>query len=181
MKKNSILLNWSIIIIIVGLLSYVGWTFITSDDSNKYDREQNEGVQKGNIAPDFELELITGESIKLSDFRGEKVMLNFWATWCPPCREEMPDMQKLHENEDIKILAVNLFDQEFNKEEVEVFLKEYDIGFDILLDKDTSVSMTYEINPIPTTFLINSDGKIHNVAYGALSYEKMLEEYKKMK
>ncbi|WP_343033610.1 TlpA disulfide reductase family protein [Virgibacillus ihumii] len=70
------------------------------------------------ILPGFQLETLEGEKVKLSDFRGNPVMLNFWATWCPPCRAEIPDMEKLHQNKDITILAVNLTKSEANIQNV---------------------------------------------------------------
>src|SRR5690625_1953509 len=74
-----------------------------TDGENTTDAEF--GLERGNLAPDFELETLDGETAKLSDFRGKPVLLNFWATWCPPCRAEMPDMQKFYEDKDVVILA----------------------------------------------------------------------------
>lgn len=190
--------KWIIIIIVVGMLGWTGWEFyssqkesetedlqgITADpnadtsDTNLPDVE--EGLEKGDMAPDFELELMNGEKVKLSDYRGEKVMLNFWATWCPPCRAEMPDMQKLHENKDVTILAVDLFDTESKIEHVEEFIEDYGVTFKVLLDKDSDVSTKYGIQPIPTTYMINSEGIIENMAFGALNYELMVQELDKM-
>src|SRR5699024_7889902 len=97
-------------IIIVVILGMFGWAIydfvIKSDDdaelkveADDEDSEVQVGLEKGNRAPDFELTTMDGEKVKLSDYRGERVMLNFWASWCGPCRTEMPDMQKLYENE----------------------------------------------------------------------------------
>src|SRR5690625_3090301 len=80
------------------------------------DSELEVGLDAGQLAPDFELQTVNGETMQLSDLRGEKVLLNFWATWCPPCRAEMPDMQNYHEGyDDGVILAVNLLETEQNK------------------------------------------------------------------
>src|SRR5690625_4184045 len=70
--------------------------------------ETEVGLEEGNQAPDFELETIDGETVRLSELRGEKILLNFWATWCPPCRAEMPDMQKYHEEENEGIIFMEL-------------------------------------------------------------------------
>src|SRR5699024_11976097 len=84
---------------------------------------QGEGLKKGDIAPDFELETLSGETVTLADYRGQKVMLNFWATWCPPCRAEMPDMQKVQdERDDVVILAVNQVQTESNPDNIAPFL-----------------------------------------------------------
>lgn len=191
--------KWIIIVVIIGMLGWTGWEFYTSQqektniedlqgiqadpnadtsDSNLADVE--EGLEKGDMAPDFELQTIDGETVRLSDFRGEKVMLNFWATWCPPCRAEMPDMQKFHENKDVTILAVDLFDTESKIEDVEEFMDDYGVTFKVLLDEGSTVSTKYGIQPIPTSYMINSKGVIENMAFGALNYELMVQELDKM-
>src|SRR5690625_5188421 len=104
--------KWIIILVIVGLVGWAVYDFAANQEAEE-EEDPVVGLEKGNLAPDFELETIEGETVKLSDYRGEKVMLNFWATWCPPCRAEMPDMQKFHENHDEGvILAVNLTETE---------------------------------------------------------------------
>src|SRR5690625_1361660 len=113
--------RWVVILVIIGMLGYAVYGFVT--------REQVpvEGLEVGNLAPDFELETLEGETVKLSDLKGQKVFLNFWASWCGPCRSEMPDMQKFHEDrDDVTILAVNVNDR---PENVDEFLEEYGITF----------------------------------------------------
>lgn len=185
--------KWIIIVVIAGMLGWTGWEFYSSNKASdeeltttgsleglENDSDIAEGLEKGELAPDFELELISGEKVKLSDFRGEKVMLNFWATWCPPCRAEMPDMQKLHENKDVTILAVDLLGQESGRDKVEEFLEDYQITFNVLLDEDLTVAETYGIQPIPTTYMIDTKGVIQNMAFGALNYELMVQELDKL-
>ncbi|CDQ42019.1 MULTISPECIES: TlpA family protein disulfide reductase [Virgibacillus] len=139
------------------------------------------GIHVGKLAPDFTLKGLDGKEYRLEDFKGKKVMVNFWASWCPPCRNEMPDMQRFYEDKDIVILAVNLTDTERKAEDVQQFAKEYKLSFPILLDKDGKVSENYQIKPIPTTYLIDSKGYIHYKAFGAMSYELMIQEFEKMK
>ncbi|WP_085993200.1 TlpA family protein disulfide reductase [Oceanobacillus senegalensis] len=145
------------------------------------DQEGNVGLEIGNVAPDFEVETMDGEKMKLSDLQGKPVMLNFWATWCPPCRVEMPDMQRFHENHEVVVLAVNLTDTEINKNDVKKFVNQFGLTFPIGLDQDGSISTAYRINPIPTTFMIDSEGKIRHKAFGAMEYDTMVEELQKMK
>ena len=133
------------------------------------------------MAPDFELETLDGEKKKLSDLRGERVMVNFWATWCPPCRAEIPDLQKFHENEDITILAVNLTETEQDMDKVEEFVDDFGMTFPILLDTETEVADTYKIQPIPSSFMVDSTGRIQFVALGAMHYDMMVAEFNKMK
>ncbi|MCA1011899.1 redoxin domain-containing protein [Halobacillus halophilus] len=133
------------------------------------------GLEKGQQAPDFTLQTLEGEEVSLSDYRGKKVMINFWATWCPPCRAEMPDMEKFYQNEDIVILAVNLTETESGLKEVQEFRDEFDLSFPILLDKKVEVANKYQINPVPTSVFVDEDGKIDSVMLGAMNYDMMLQ------
>lgn len=179
MKKGLILT------VIIAMFGWAIYSFVAKDDGNAMDSAQEDigviGLEKGNFAPDFELETIEGEQVKLSDLRGEPVFLNFWATWCPPCRAEMPDMQKIHEDyDDVTILAVNEVDTESSPRNVESFIEEFGITFPIPSDKGLSVGTRYRAMSLPTTYLINPDGTIHNVAVGPLTYEAMVQEIKAM-
>nr|WP_100012610.1 redoxin domain-containing protein [Lentibacillus sediminis] len=138
------------------------------------------GVQVGDVAPDFEITTLEGETVKLSDYRGERVMLNFWATWCPPCRAEMPAMQQFYEEHDVTVLAVNLTDTETNPKNAADFVSAYDLTFPILMDKEAEVSTLYRIKPIPASFMIDESGRIQYRSYGAMTYEMMVEELEKM-
>lgn len=171
--------KWIIVIIILGLFSWAIYDFVSKEGPQELEAEV--GIEKGDLAPDFELETIAGETVKLSDFRGQKVLLNFWATWCPPCRAEMPDMQRFHEDyDDAVILAVNLRETETSASNVESFLEEYEITFDVLSDTDTVVANIYKAQALPTSYLIDTEGKIHNIAIGPLNYESMVKEFNVM-
>lgn len=139
------------------------------------------GLEVGNMAPDFELQTLAGETVKLSDYRGKKVMINFWATWCPPCRAEMPDMEAFYQDKDIVILAVNLTETENNLQQVQDFVNEYELTFPILLDEKIEVAEQYMIQPIPTSYMINSNGVVAFKAFGSLNYDFMVQEFEKMK
>jgi|SRR5690625_371045 len=193
-----------IIIAIVGMFGWAVYDLVVTDeetteeDSTQTEKSQEDvevdqgeeetevaddaevGLEKGDVAPDFELSTLEGETMRLSDFRGEPVMLNFWATWCPPCRAEIPDMQKFYEDKDVTILAVNLYGSEQDKDDVPEFIEEFGMTFPVLLDEESKVSTKYNIQPIPTTYLINSDGRIHNLAFGPLNYDLMVQEFEKM-
>ncbi|HLQ73611.1 MAG TPA: TlpA disulfide reductase family protein [Bacillota bacterium] len=138
------------------------------------------GLEFGNTPPDFELETLDGETAKLSDFVGEKVIVNFWASWCGPCRAEIPDMQKLYETHDVEILAVNLTETETNTDNITEFVDEFGMTFPVLLDESSVAATLYQIKPIPTTYLIDSNGKVHNKAFGALNYEQMVQQVEVM-
>ena len=118
-------------------------------------------------APDFTLEDLAGNSHALSDYRGKIVFLNFWATWCPPCRAEMPSMQKLHQSWDQNkyvMLAVNVGQ---HKSAVKDFIERHDYTFLVLLDPDAKVAREYYARSIPLTYVIDRDGRIKKKIFGA--------------
>ncbi len=117
-------------------------------------------------APDFTLESRSGENIRLQDLRGEVVMLNFWASWCGPCRQEMPLMDELYgQYKDLgfTILAVNVDE---NRDEAHRFLDAVPVNYPILYDPESSVSELYEVQAMPTTVMIDRDGNARYVHYG---------------
>jgi thiol-disulfide isomerase/thioredoxin len=141
---------------------------------------QQADVQEVNIpAPDFELITLTDESVKLSDFRGKKVFINFWATWCPPCKEEMPHIQNYYEeaakDDNVVILSINVTDLESNRNTIQQFSEDYAMTFPILLDEKGDVSITYEILTLPTSMIINEEGVIVEKIIGPVT-EEMLNE-----
>ncbi|WP_339229201.1 redoxin domain-containing protein [Oceanobacillus sp. FSL K6-2867] len=140
----------------------------------------NVGTESGQKAPDFKLMTNDGEMVQLSDFKGKRVLLNFWATWCPPCREEMPDIDRFYKDKDVIVLAVNITNMEMNQKTVDEFIATYGLTFPILMDEEGQVSQLYRISPIPTTYLIDSGGIIRQRIYGAMDYEQMVTEYEKM-
>ena len=138
-----------------------------------------EGLAVGAKAPDFELKTLTGEKIKLSNLKGKKVMLNFWATWCPPCKAEMPAMEQYSKQmpEDVVILAVNIDPQL----DVQGFVDENKITFPILLDTEDQVNETYQVLSIPTTYFIDSKGMIQNKYTGSMELDVMKDFTSKLK
>lgn len=137
------------------------------------------GLEKGQFAPDFTLYNIQGEPVTLSDLRGKKVVLNFWATWCPPCEAEMPHMQKYYEKyretDNVEIVGVNVTYHREKIERVEQFLKSYDITFPIVLELEETVSRQYELLTLPSTFMIDTEGKIQKTIVGPLDLDTLRE------
>ena len=123
----------------------------------------------GGMAPDFQLQNLDGETVTLSGLRGTPVMLNFWATWCPPCRGEMPFIQEAYQNpawkeSGVKIMAVNIGE---SQEDVQDFMDTLALSFPVLLDKQQNVAKSYNVGAIPTTFFIDEEGMIKYVKIGA--------------
>jgi peroxiredoxin len=117
-------------------------------------------VRPGTRILDFELQDLQGKKVKLSGLAGQVVFLNFWATWCPPCRAEMPSMERLHARLKDKGLTVIGVDLQEGQREVEDFVHEYKLSFPIVIDRSGSVASAYGIRSIPTTYVIGRDGTI---------------------
>ena len=125
--------------------------------------------ETGEIAGDFRLEDLDGNSVALSDFLGRPVLLNFWATWCAPCREEIPLLKTIHadsqwQNEELVILPVNIGE---GKSTVKEFTEEYEVSFTVLLDTERTVFRQYFVRGVPTTYFIDRKGVIQSVTIGA--------------
>jgi thiol-disulfide isomerase/thioredoxin len=111
-------------------------------------------------APNFTLSTVDGQQISLDQYRGKVVFLNFWATWCIPCREEMPALEQLHQtyhSQDLTILSIDLKE---NADQVKVFFQKHGLSFPALLDQDGSVFRDYLVAGMPTTYLIGRDGTL---------------------
>ncbi|WP_027963288.1 redoxin domain-containing protein [Halalkalibacillus halophilus] len=136
-----------------------------------------DGVDVGDQAPNFKLSTLDGNEIELNELRGKKVFINFWATWCPPCRAEMPHMQDIHEEygDEVEILAVNAIASETNEDNVQDFVNELDLTFPILMDETNEVNVTYQAISLPTTYFINTDGVVQIPRkVGPMSYDEMV-------
>jgi DsbE subfamily thiol:disulfide oxidoreductase len=133
---------------------------------------------RGKQAPDFELASLDGKTVRLADFRGKAVLLNFWATWCGPCRIEMPwfaGLQDQYGSQGFQIVAVALDDNADNS--VAKFAKEVGANYPVLLGKD-AVGDAYGVDAMPQTFYLNRDGKIVNRMIGLGSRREMEENIK---
>ncbi|MDR2662305.1 MAG: TlpA family protein disulfide reductase [Treponema sp.] len=118
----------------------------------------------------FSLALLTGGRTELSAYKGKVVLLNFWATWCPPCRAEMPSMETLYKrfkDQGLEILAVDCAEE---KAVVERFIENNKYSYPVLLDTDGTVSSLYGIEAIPTSFILNREGKIIARIVGGLRW-----------
>lgn len=175
-----------VIALLVGMFGYAIFDLLKDGEANNLPTIENEtadaeiGLEVEDIAPDFQLQTLDGETVKLSDYRGQRVMLNFWATWCPPCRAEMPDMETFYQENDVAVVAVNLTETEANLTDVADFKESFNLTFPIFLDEKNEVATTYQIRPIPTSYMIDSKGIIRYKALGALNYEMMVAQFEMM-
>jgi thiol-disulfide isomerase/thioredoxin len=111
-------------------------------------------------APDFTLPTIDGKQVSLREYRGKVVFLNFWATWCIPCREEMPALERLHQKYQSQDLVIISIDLKESAEQVKAFFQKHALSFPALLDQDGSVFRDYLVAGMPTTYLIGRDGML---------------------
>lgn len=172
-KRNRLIFRSAILAILVGAIIFALVSNLNAD---------NTIYQAGDKAPDFKLTQINEnnelETVQLSDFEGKGVMLNFWATWCDPCEEEMPYMQELYpqyKDKGIEIIAVGLDTTELR---IDQFIDQYDLTFPVPHDKAGEIRDLYKVGPIPSTFFINPDGEIEEIVNGALTLDR-LEGYLK--
>ena len=112
------------------------------------------------VAPEFSLEGLDGRPVSLKSFRGKVVFLNFWATWCVPCRAEMPAMERLHREYGTRGLAMVAVNFQESKAEAQTFADEFRLTFLILLDPKGTVTRSYAVRALPVTYLVDRDGKI---------------------
>ena len=134
-------------------------------------------------APAFDLKDPQDRPQRLADYRGKTVILNFWATWCPPCREEMPSMQRAHEavsGDGIALVAINVGE---DAETIREFLDSSPVEFPLPMDLDSSVVQSYPVKGLPTTFVIDPDGRLAYVATGGREWDdpKILEQVRSLK
>ncbi len=111
-------------------------------------------------APDFTLDSASGENIRLSDYIGEVVMINFWASWCGPCRQEMPLLEALHEKYNMMgftMLGINLDEK---RADADALLAQIPVSFPILFDPESKISRLYNVKAMPTTILLDRDGNL---------------------
>ncbi len=122
-------------------------------------------------APEFVLSDLDGRIHRLSDYQGKVIIINFWATWCPPCREEMPSMQRAWEQlreEGIEMLAINVGEDE---DAVFQFTANYPVEFPLLLDQDSSVTGAWPVRGLPTTFVVDPGGRLVYRAIGGREWD----------
>lgn len=133
------------------------------------------GVRQGDPAPDLVLTALNGETVSLSQFRGQPVLINFWAVWCTFCRFEMPDIQKAYDeyqDEGLVVLGINVGEDE---QTVASFVRELDITFPVLFDRDGRVWHSWRMRGLPTTVFVDSEGVVRIIHVGMIEYQDIVD------
>ena len=154
----------AVAIALSAILAVLAPTLANAENSEK---QTIQSLSTAEPAPDFALQDLDGKLRKLSDFRGHVVAVNFWATWCPPCRKELPSMQRTYEafqNKGFMIVGVNVGE---SWDTVAPFLEDFSLKYPIVLDKDSSAMAEWGIMGLPTTFIVDKQGRItHRITGG---------------
>lgn len=152
------------------------WIFLSADRSGDSSAGKIIAPQQGFLAPNFELKTPTGETIHLSDLRGQAVLVNLWATWCPPCREEMQSIENVYQEYKDKaftVLAVNMTYQD-DPLAIMPFVNKQKLTFPILLDETGEMANAYQLRSLPSSYFIRPDGIINEVVIGGPMSEALL-------
>jgi peroxiredoxin len=158
------------------LTAGLAWIFASADRAGISTSGKIPAPQQGFLAPDFELKTLDGESVKLSDLRGQAVLVNLWATWCPPCRAEMQSIEEMHQeykDQGFTVLAINMTRQD-DLSAVMPFVRNQGLTFPILLDESGVVANAYQMQSLPSSYFIRRDGIINEVVIGGPMSEALL-------
>ena len=161
-----------VLILIAGL----AWVYLSADKTGASSSGTVAAPQQGFLAPDFTLTTTAGETIRLSDLHGQAVLINLWATWCPPCRAEMPAIEKVYneyKDQGFVVLAIDMTYQD-DASAVPSFVLEHGLTFPILLDQTGEIARAYQLRSLPSSFFITRDGIIHEVVIGGPMAEALL-------
>ena len=159
-----------IAVLIVGGL-FVAFNFTGSGSDEAATNGLEPAPVAGHPAPDFTLQTLDGQQVSLSDFKGQPVIINFWATWCGPCRVEMPHFQEAyaeHQDNGLVILGVNLTERD-SVNAVPGFLDEFGLTFPVVLDEKGNVAETYKVFGQPASVFVDKNGEVHEVFYGPVN------------
>ena len=168
MTVNSYLYKRRVFLSIIIVIAGAFWIWFSRSPSPFQKQELIKAPQVGFKAPDLSLDSLSGENIILSEITNSPVVLNFWASWCPPCRTEMPDFQQAYleyKNQGVLFIAVNATNQD-KLDDVLSFTNQHQLTFPILLDHSGITSKTYNVHSLPTTYFIDNQGIIRKIIIG---------------
>jgi peroxiredoxin len=152
----------------------IAWIIVSADTTHATGKTS--APQAGFAAPDFTLKTANGEEYTLSDLKGSAVLVNLWATWCPPCRAEMPTIQQMYQEykgQGLVVLAINMTYQD-ELANVAPFIQQYGLTFPVLLEETGAVGAAYQLRSLPSTYFIDRAGVIQEVVIGGPMSEALL-------
>jgi len=165
-----------IILYVLLLIAGASWTVLSIDNTGASTSGHIPAPQVGFAAPDFSLPSTEGKTYTLSELRGQAVLINLWATWCPPCRAEMPTIEKIYQeykDQGFIVLAVDMTYQD-DPLQIVPFSEEHGLTFPILLDESGVVGSAYQLRSLPSSFFVNREGIITEVVIGGPMSEALL-------
>jgi peroxiredoxin len=170
-KSNRTYLRVAILGILLVALIYALYTSLNKEPN---------AVKVGSKAPNFSLEQLDGPPLVLDDLKGKGVILNFWGTWCEPCKAEMPALQKQYDkykDKGLVVVGLNIGESPIT---IEPFVKELGVNFPIVMDRKSEITKLYRIGPIPTTFFISPEGEVAEIFIGEMKEAYIESQVKKI-
>jgi peroxiredoxin len=173
--------GWYVLIVATAVLG-IAWIFFSREPAEATSFTLTEAPFVGHLAPDFTLTSLDGETITLSSYAGKPVVLNYWATWCPPCRIEMPHLQQASEDYDGRVVFLGI-NQAEPEQLIRNFRDKYALTYPLLLDPNLTAHNLYSVLNLPTTVFIDAEGVVREVVVGTVNaavlqdrLERLLED-----
>ncbi|MGP3561138.1 TlpA family protein disulfide reductase [Geobacillus sp. BK01] len=168
--------KWLVILLFLAVAGYGLWSAMAAGDEEEAGKMET-GPDVGQVAPDLTLPTLGGEPVKLSDLRGQAVVLNFWTSWCPPCKKEMPELEAFYKQHgrEVVLLAVHLTTQD-TLDAAERFVKGQKLTLPVALDVRGEALHRYRIQTIPTTYIIDPNGVIRQKIIGPVTAARLEKE-----
>lgn len=159
----------SLIVAGVGMLLWLGWQ---SENQRNASANQNL-IRPEQAAPDFSLTALTGETVQLSDLKGQVVLVNLWATWCPPCKAEMPTINAFYQAHQAAGFTTLMANMQEDAETVRTFIAANGFTFPVLLDSRGKLMKLYGVRGLPTTFIVDRDGLVRHIQTGPITEDEL--------